>query len=94
MPVPRIQSYELPHTSILPPSRAPFRLQPERAALLIHDVQDYFLEPFDRSAAPLAPALSNIASLRTLCSRFEIPVFFSAQPGEQDRSQRGLLWDL
>ena len=69
-------------------------IRTERVALLIHDLQAYFLEPFDRWTAPLAPALKNIIGLRTLCNRLEIPVFFSAQPGEQERSERGLLWDL
>ncbi|MBB4316015.1 isochorismatase family protein [Roseospira marina] len=63
-----------------------------RAVLLIHDMQNYFVEPF---GAPLRETLvANIAALRTHCAAVGIPVAYSAQPGGMSEEQRGLLLDF
>ncbi|WP_431929995.1 isochorismatase family protein [Nonomuraea jabiensis] len=70
-------------------------LDRSRAALLIHDMQAYFLRPFPQPAAPpLADLLSNVLSLREACAQHGIPVLYSRQPGGQSRAQRGLLLDF
>ena len=94
MAIPQIPAYDIPSAGSWPACRARWTLQPARVALLIHDMQSYFLEPYDTAASPLGPLLRNVVRLRAACLRSNIPVFFSAQPGEQSQAERGLLWDL
>ncbi len=94
MPIASIASYELPAEGSWPSCRAHWDFEPARAALLIHDMQEYFLEPYDPGLPPLRPVLGHLQSLRDACDASGVPVFFSAQPGEQSRAERGLLWDL
>lgn len=89
-----IASYAVPKSGSWPASRARWQLEPRRAALLIHDMQEYFLAPYDASQQPLAAVVPNVGELRAACRRVGVPVVFSAQPPEQDRAERGLLWDL
>jgi bifunctional isochorismate lyase/aryl carrier protein len=89
-----IAPYQLPAAGSWPVARAAWSLQPSRAALLIHDMQEYFLAPYDAQQPPLSELVPNVHALRQACWRAGVPVFFSAQPAEQDRAQRGLLWDL
>lgn len=90
--LPGIEAYSLPVESELPPSRADWSLDPARVALLIHDLQLYFLAPF--AEQPLAPMLANVATLIERARTLGIPVFYTAQAGDQDRRDRGLQADL
>ncbi|RUM98230.1 isochorismatase family protein [Pseudaminobacter arsenicus] len=94
MGLPIIQPYELPTVAELPQSRGPWRVDTNRAALLIHDMQNYFVRPFIADASPLAPATANIARLAAHCRIKGIPVFYTAQNGDQDRRDRGLQADI
>lgn len=94
MAIAPIASYEVPAAQSWPACRAPWRFEPERAALLVHDMQSYFLRPFDPERSPLRPLLSNVRALLAACDRAGVPIIHSAQPGEQSRDERGLLWDL
>ncbi|MEG2804273.1 isochorismatase family protein [Stenotrophomonas sp.] len=94
MALPRISPYPLPEAGQLPTARGPWQPQRERIALLVHDMQQYFLAAFDAGSAPLAPAVANIAALLAHCRARDIPVFYTAQRGQQDRRDRGLQADL
>ena len=94
MGLPKIAPYPLPLAEDLPQPRAPWQPDAARAALLIHDMQGYFCAAFAPDAAPLAPAVENIARLAALCRRRGLPVFYTAQTGNQDRRDRGLQADL
>lgn len=94
MGLPTIAPYPLPGIDELPQARGQWRLETARAALLVHDMQRYFLARFDADAAPLAPAVANLARLLERCRALEIPVFYTAQRGNQDRRDRGLQADL
>jgi len=91
MTIPRILSYELPLLDSLPKSRAAWDFDPTRAALLVHDVQEYFLDFYDRTASPIAPMLSNLKRLVELARVRGLPVIYTAQPPEQPTEERGLL---
>jgi bifunctional isochorismate lyase/aryl carrier protein len=93
MSIPRIASYPMPGAASLPAGRVGWRPEPARAALLIHDVQDYFLDFYERDRAPLPQLLAHIAALREACDRAGAPVFYTAQPPQQSAAQRGLLQD-
>ncbi|WP_437616717.1 isochorismatase family protein [Sorangium sp. So ce834] len=94
MAIPSIQTYSMPRVDELPESRVPWRPDPRRAVLLIHDMQDYFLGYYDAKASPVVELYANTRLLRERCAASGIPVVYTKQPAEQSRAQRGLLLDL
>jgi len=60
--------------------------------LLVHDVQRYFLAPYEGS--PVPEMLANIAALAGTARARGIPVFYTAQPGRQPAPDRGLLTEF
>ncbi|RKP52627.1 isochorismatase family protein [Trinickia fusca] len=90
--IPSIQQYDLPVSSSLPDNMVSWSIDPSRALLLIHDMQNYFL-------SPLPPTLretltTNVASVRTRCRQAGIPVAYTAHPGRMSDKERGLLRDF
>ena len=57
--LPRIPAYPLPRAEELPAPRAPWRLERDRAALLVHDMQRYFVGPFTPDEPPIEPVLAK-----------------------------------
>ena len=94
MAIPAIEPYPVPGASELPRSCVPWKPAATRCALLIHDMQRYYLEAFTSDAPPLVDLIANIVMLRRRCSALAIPVFYSVQPGAQDNAERGLLRDF
>lgn len=94
MALPKIAPYALPTAQELPTPKGPWQLEPKRAALLIHDMQNYFVNAFTPDASPITPATAHIAQLAKACRAIGIPVFYTAQNGNQDRRDRGLQADL
>lgn len=94
MPVPSIPSYPMPSVASLPEPAVDWRPDPARAALLIHDVQRYFLEPFETNRSPRADLERNLARLRDAAVELRLPVIYTAQPGGMTPVQRGLLRDF
>ncbi|MFZ4165983.1 isochorismatase family protein [Brevundimonas sp. NPDC058933] len=92
--LPAVPAYALPTEAEIPASRAQWTLQRDRAALLVHDMQKYFLRPYAPDAEPLPGLIANIARLITAARAAGVPVFYTAQEGEQDRRDRGLQADL
>ncbi|MFI6713509.1 isochorismatase family protein [Nonomuraea sp. NPDC050478] len=91
MAIAAIAPYLLP---ALPDNRLNWTLEADRAVLLIHDMQHYFLRPYEMDASPIADVLSNLLSIRRRCAELGVPVVYTAQPGSQDPADRGLLSDL
>lgn len=94
MPLPTIAAYDLPDPAGLPASRAKWQPEARRMALLVHDMQRYFCAPYPQDAQPLQGIVANIARLIDTARRLEIPVFYTAQKGNQFRPDRGLQADL
>lgn len=86
MSIPSIDIYPLPQAAELPKPRVGWTFDPNRAALLVHDMQRYFLDFYAQEFAQL---VDNIARLRNL----GLPAFYTAQPPQQDPAARGLLTD-
>ncbi|MFZ5604326.1 MAG: isochorismatase family protein [Pseudomonadota bacterium] len=93
MSIPRIATYILPDTQSLPANRVDWQADPQRALLLIHDMQDYFLDFFDVGAEPVSTLVENILRLRRWCDGAGVPVLYTAQPPQQSAQERGLLQD-
>ena len=92
MGIPPIAAYPLPGTGDLPDNVAGWVVDPDRAVLLIHDMQRYFVRPFpDEIARPL---VSTVAALADRCRAQGVPVCYTAQPGGMTEEQRGLLRDF
>lgn len=92
MGIPAIAPYPLPTTGDLPETVAGWTAEPARAALLIHDMQRYFLRPFpDQITTPL---VSNVAAVLDRCRSLGVPVAYTAQPGGMTVMERGLLKDF
>ncbi|MER7743194.1 isochorismatase family protein [Streptomyces sp. NPDC096538] len=87
-----ISAYPLPRTADLPPTTARWGLDHNRAALLVHDMQRYFLAPFPPAVRD--PLVRHCAQLRRRCSALGVPVFYTAQPGGMTDEERGLLKDF
>lgn len=94
MAIAPIDPYPMPRPAELPPNTVSWRVDPRRAALLVHDMQHYFLAPFARGAEPYDPLLAHVTALRERCAGLGVPVVYSAQPGGMTRQQRGLLADF
>jgi bifunctional isochorismate lyase / aryl carrier protein len=94
MAIPAILPYPMPVESDLPVNRVAWTPDPKRAVLLIHDMQQYFLNAFTVTESPVVELLANIRKLRTYCAEQGIPVVYSAQPDRQSPEQRGLLQDF
>ena len=92
--LPQIAPYPLPLEGELPKARGPWRLETNRAALLVHDMQNYFLRVYRPDMSPIAPVIDNIARLAAQCRASGVPVFYTAQNGDQDRRDRGLQADI
>lgn len=94
MTLPAVQPYPLPTADRLPAGRVEWKLDPARSVLLVHDLQNHFLSTFDRAAEPVAGMLAGVAGLREAAGRAGVPVFYTAQPGGQSPTERGLQQDF
>ncbi|KOX29829.1 MULTISPECIES: isochorismatase family protein [unclassified Streptomyces] len=90
MGLPAIDSYAMPDRSALPRSSAPWHIDPERAALLVHDMQNHFVGRFPAQQPPVVDLVGNIVALRELAGALGLPVVFSAEP----TVRRGLAADV
>lgn len=92
MSLPSIQPYRPPAAGELPAGRVDWRPDPARAALLVHDMQRYFLAPF--AGAPVPEVTANIGRLLAAARAQGMPVFYTAQPARQEPADRGLLTEF
>ena len=94
MALPTILPYPMPLESELPNNKVAWAVDPDRAVLLIHDMQQYFIDAFTPDQSPIVELIANINKLRAHCNALGIPVVYSAQPGGQTAQERGLLQDF
>ncbi|MFJ7266401.1 isochorismatase family protein [Streptomyces sp. NPDC099050] len=94
MGLPAIGSYAMPNRASLPPSCASWAIDPGRAALLVHDMQNHFVGELPTDRSPVVELVENIAALRALATALGIPVVFTAEPAAQSPGRRGLAADV
>ena len=94
MAIPKLKGYPLPTAMELPDNKVSWAFEPERAALLIHDMQEYFLNFWGDNSEMMETVVANIAALRDFCKKNNIPVYYTAQPKEQSDEDRALLNDM
>ncbi|MGP3923130.1 isochorismatase family protein [Streptomyces sp. 8N616] len=91
--IPPIQSYSMPSAGDLPDNTAQWSVDPDRAVLLVHDMQRYFLAPIP-AEGPQDELVRNAVLLRERCTELGVPVAYTMQPGGMTSEQRGLLKDF
>ena len=94
MTIPTVASYALPTAAEFPVSKVKWALQPARAVLLVHDMQDYFLRFYGDDSALKTALVANLAALCTWARAHGVPVVYTAQPVEQSPQDRALLNDM
>lgn len=82
-------------------NRVNWRVDPARAALLVHDMQRYFVRAFELERdgqtlpdAQINIAIANIRRLVDAAHVANIPVYYTAQPPRQNPADRRLLTDF
>jgi len=90
--IPAIAAYPMPRFDL--ENRVDWTVQANRAVLLIHDMQYYFLEKYDPRAEPVPTLIRHIKLLREQCHARGIPVVYTAQPAVQSPADRALLTDF
>lgn len=86
------KSYTLPTSADIPRNRVDWELDPSRAVLLIHDMQNYFLAAFPEDLR--SSLITNVAALRRWGASHGVPTAYTAQPGRMTDVDRGLLLDF
>lgn len=99
MAIPKIAPYSLADASALPTNKitsnqVSWPIDPQKAVLLVHDMQAYFVDFYQRNAEPMSSLLRNIQVLKRVCKAAGIPVVYTAQPGNQKPADRALLTDF
>ncbi|WP_192458751.1 isochorismatase [Musicola keenii] len=94
MSIPSLNDYSLPTDDQLPANKVNWPLDADRAALLIHDMQCYFLNFWGQDSQLTQQLIANIVRLKQICRQLGIPVFYTAQPDQQSPADRALLNDM
>lgn len=94
MTIPKIAPYPMPTPGDLPASAVPWQLDPSRAVLIVHDLQQYFLSAFAPEADPVRTLVANTVRMLGAARAAGVPVVYTVQPAGQSRTQRGLLGDV
>ncbi|OON79638.1 isochorismatase family protein [Streptomyces tsukubensis] len=94
MALPTIAPYPLPAEDELPEGRVAWTVDPARAVLLVHDLQNHFLRPFPAGQEPVTGMLDNASRLIRAYRALGVPVVHSAQRGGQTPEERGLQLDF
>ncbi|MEU5655256.1 isochorismatase family protein [Streptomyces sp. NPDC047737] len=94
MALPAIAPYALPTDAELPANRVDWTVDPARAVLLLHDLQNHFLGAFPPGEQPLTGMLDNTARIIERARALGVPVVYSVQRGGQTPEERGLQLDF
>ncbi|WP_308295101.1 isochorismatase family protein [Streptomyces sp. NK08204] len=89
-----IEPYRMPGAGDLPAPAVSWRPRPDRAVVLVHDMQRYFLRAFVAGESPLTELVANVVKLLAAARAAGVPVMYTAQPGGMSRQDRGLLQDF
>lgn len=93
MAIPVLPSYSMPAASKLPRGRLNWSLEASRAALLVHDMQTYFLDFYGPHSTLKSTLILNVQKLLYWARLHQVPIIYTAQPHAQSAAERGLLTD-
>ena len=87
---PAVPSYQLPDASCLSANKTGWRLDKRKAALLVHDMQKFWIDRFEDPSL----LISQISRLISLCRSLDVPVIYSVGEKVRNRAERGLSLEL
>lgn len=90
--LPAVQPYVLPGRDTIPAARVPWTVDPARAVLLVHDMQQYFVRCLPDVVRE--DLVRRVRLLRARADVLDVPVAYTAQPGGMTPVDRGLLADV
>lgn len=94
MSIPKIAGYAMPQVHEFYPNKTNWELDSKRSVLLVHDMQQYFLDFYDLTQQPIPELLKNTQALIQSARELNIPIVYTAQPGNQTQEHRQLLTDF
>jgi bifunctional isochorismate lyase/aryl carrier protein len=94
MTIQSLAAYPLPTVEELPTGRVNWPFEPGRAALLVHDMQHYFVDFYGADNPLINQVIDHIATLIRQARALGMPVVYTAQPAEQSQADRALLNDM
>jgi bifunctional isochorismate lyase/aryl carrier protein len=94
MTIQSLAAYPLPTAEELPTGRVNWPFEPGRAALLVHDMQHYFVDFYGPGNPLINQVIDHIATLIRQARALGMPVVYTAQPAEQSQADRALLSDM
>lgn len=94
MTIQSLAAYPLPIAEELPSGRVNWPFEPGRAALLVHDMQHYFVDFYGPDNPLINQVIDHIATLIRQARALGMPVVYTAQPAEQSQADRALLNDM
>ncbi|MFQ1741255.1 isochorismatase family protein [Aeromonas veronii] len=94
MTIQSLAAYPLPTAEELPTGRVNWLFEPGRAALLVHDMQHYFVDFYGPDNPLINQVIDHIATLIRQARALGMPVVYTAQPAEQSQADRALLNDM
>lgn len=94
MTIKQIADYPMPVLAQIPQNKTDWEADAARSVLLIHDMQNYFLNFYQQDSTLIRTMIKNLQSLRSWAAQQQIPVVYTAQPHQQNSQQRALLNDM
>lgn len=94
MSIKSLPAYTLPSETDIPSNKVSWPFEPSKSALLIHDMQQYFVEFYGKNNHLIEQVINNIVALKAYCKAQNIPVYYTAQPKDQSDEDRALLNDM
>lgn len=92
MAIPAIEDYDLSSIVSSTPNKVNWRITPSRSLLLVHDMQNYFLDPLPEALRNTL--LENSLLLINWARERGVPVVYTGQKGSMTQKERGLLFDF
>ncbi len=94
MAIPRIEAYSLNGIADGVVNKVNWTLGANKSVLLVHDMQQYFVDFYDQTQEPVISLIKNIKQIIQTCRDLGIPIVYTAQPGDQTVKDRALLTDF
>lgn len=94
MSIPTLDNYSPKSVNRTYSNKPQWQIDPSRAVLLIHDMQQYFLDFYGKASDTVDELLETVSQLKTWCRGSGIPCVYTAQPGGQNPEDRALLSDF
>lgn len=94
MSIKSLEAYTLPSSVDIPPNKVSWKFEAHKSALLIHDMQQYFIDFYGQNNPLINQMIEHISALKSFCKAQGIPVYYTAQPKNQADEDRALLNDM